>query len=358
MRKGLLRPGWKSRPMWRRVSLIILAVLLVILAVELTVLWHYAGPDFGLHSNITVLWFPVGRGEGLIPQITIDSFDPDKRLIEGSITIPGTDECSRFFKEAFPQARDIKCLVPQVRDRVHLFEADGFEDILELPETEIMLLSNEEPASNSEISRFRVSVDGNPVRYPFDRYLLVVQPLYGATASVDDSNRRRALEIVAHGGSATFSVPGYEATTPDVDQLRRWMWEDVRRSARDPQDHWLQRHIYIELERPLFLKVLAVLLGASALVSIVGVTLASKREDLPKLLVGSLLSLWALRGILSSGAPRGTTLIDYATLLLLLLQCGLVFYVYVRDSRHRSSRTKHLGKRSLWARYRTASKQY
>lgn len=178
---------------------------------------------------------------------------------------------------------------------------------------------------------------GDPRRYPFDRYLVMGQ-IQGVAYL---GYKGRYALINGETYQITFRLPGYVVKPAHPSLLRDWptlmrnvIWKLIGKlepfkrvkfhgGNYDPE-RWKRGQFVFVLERPAFLKVATVLLGIIALVSIAPVVWLTDPRQLLLNAVAYFLALWALRSVLSTGAPKIPTWVDYGAVFLYLAELAAV----------------------------------
>jgi len=152
-------------------------------------------------------------------------------------------------------------------------------------------------------------------------------------------NSKEVFEISGSERSVKATFPGFESSSATPRDFGPWA--DTRDSRvgtydviigpiagsalpADMQFKFEHRAFAVVFKRPLVLRFLTILVGCTALISIVAVTLATPLKELFKTLAASLVSLWGLTKLLGTNAPHGPTLIDYVAVSLLCIQFGII----------------------------------
>jgi hypothetical protein len=157
----------------------------------------------------------------------------------------------------------------------------------------------------------RVVISGEPFLYPFDRYRIDLN--VGAYVDLLLANNTLITFPIVTGKVVT-RLPEYvvaqESITPDDDpqELFDEAWPRVN----------------ITVQRPNSLQLLAVFVSALAFVSAVWISLFSDMKNLFRNSAAYFLTLWALKGILSGGAPKTVNVLDYGFVSLILLFLSIV----------------------------------
>lgn len=181
-----------------------------------------------------------------------------------------------------------------------------------LPPTDTLLLS---PSSTVVTETLTLPVTGAPLDYPFDRYHLVFGLLYervyadGTVRALSPAESRQHLAISLHN-----HVPGAVMNEPAL-------LDSADFTIPDSPAHYALV-VALHFQRPAYQKILAVLLvllmGAAA-------TYAVLLRPLSELVINAgalVLGVWGVRAILVGTARPGTTGLDLALSLVILLLLG------------------------------------
>jgi hypothetical protein len=177
-----------------------------------------------------------------------------------------------------------------------------------------------------EKSGYLVSI-GYPTLFPFDRYLVIGRTGADAYAGVLGG---KAIRLPGDTYSINSRVSGFVVRKASTEEVEHWvggaiisrqMQREIRKEL-DPQltNMWDENYFALIIERPSFVRSLAILLAVLACISVVFVVVTSEPKQFFVSAVGSFLALWTVRNLLSAGAPKTQTLVDYGTLILFLLQ--------------------------------------
>jgi hypothetical protein len=98
------------------------------------------------------------------------------------------------------------------------------------------------------------------------------------------------------------------------------------------------------MQRHAVLKVTTVVVLILALIYAVVLGAFTPRAEYLKTITGSFLSMWALRSVLASGAPKVPIWLDYATLLFLPM-----VVIFIRAVGERRTRTRVLPEEDEWS---------
>ena len=94
-------------------------------------------------------------------------------------------------------------------------------------------------------------------------------------------------------------------------------------------EFWYRTGFAISVERPLYLRVLTVVLGVIAVISVFIVSLRSEPSAYLLNAVGIFVALWGVRSIITASAPKTPNFVDFGVLALFILQIviGLVRFL-------------------------------
>jgi len=160
---------------------------------------------------------------------------------------------------------------------------------------------------------------GDPWRYPFDGYFVAAG--VNCDVTLKDANQERH-PLEDFGYHLRDQVPPNliikRATREDVEwAVRRFTnasFEASRVAAAFDPDGWRHGVVVLIMHRPIFPRFFAVFFGVVAVIWIGFIVMIEDKKQLMLNVVGYFLSIWAIRAPLATGAPKVTTLMDYATL--------------------------------------------
>ncbi len=185
--------------------------------------------------------------------------------------------------------------------------------------------------SDDDEIAFTLPVDGNAARYPFDSYLVIASiEQYAGYIARNGSTRPVAMPEMTN--EVHFNVPGYVGTAIPATRLDAWITtspliEPVRWDSEhfgSEQSYWHQHVVYFEIHRPILLRAFTLIIAAIAVSSTIGIALTVDVAALLTAFSASILSLWALRAIITVAAPKMPTIIDYGVLALLVIQTAII----------------------------------
>jgi hypothetical protein len=274
--------------------------------------------------------------------VTLDSLDPDTSTVVAHVST-NLDDTQLFLFDpdvsrqisamgslkAVPPSSEYTVYYqrPEIQDLSPIFNLMGLRLIRQeafAPEFDRVKQSllTEAPRDSDTV----LSIIGEPRMYPFDRYMILFQMQAGAFLEFD-----KKIARVDSGYNVIPRLPGLVVKEVSGNEL--WAWGGPfgkqldalggKKRAYNP-DFWINSGVALSAERPLFLRVLTVVLGMIALISVI---LASLVSDPSKYLLNSLatfVALWGVRSIITAGAPKTPNLVDFAVLVLFILQVGLV----------------------------------
>lgn len=283
---------------------------------------------------ITIMgaWFtPVGaridKGESILDNkrrysIKINSFDTDTLEATATVVSARGADCS----EVIPKAVDDRCFVTPTKitdEGLQLAttgaKPDGFSPADKFYELPIPGITQQKlPWKSTETQKVTFRVLGYPARFPFDKNLIIgnVDQVVAYEAAGGNLQQQH---LSAESIKIDFNFPGYEARRIKESELIYWVFpgERLKNIGADklPEHYWDDHVFYFAVERPGLLPLLAKLIGAVALISIISVSVTTKPDEMAKTLAGSLISLWGLRSILGSSGPKVPTMLDYGSCL-------------------------------------------
>lgn len=155
---------------------------------------------------------------------------------------------------------------------------------------------------------------GDPRMFPFDRYLVIyriwcpvlVKEAGGGYLGILGFNE---VDSRLAGFSMKYATPRELETWSNPSLL------DLKQKQPDFEGSmWAGRQVAVVLERGLFLRVVTVLLGLVILGYLCWFGLTSRSRAWFPDVLGFFLTVWAIRGALSAGAPHVATIVDYGAL--------------------------------------------
>ena len=130
------------------------------------------------------------------------------------------------------------------------------------------------------------------------------------------------------GYDIDLRFPGYVAREIPGKELLAWNGNPAITSKLPAPKYeakfWMEKGLAVSIQRPLFIKVLAVFCLLLALVSIPFVAFKSKPETYLVNCAAYFVGLWAVRGIIAVNAPKSPTIVDYVVLMLYCCQVLIV----------------------------------
>lgn len=278
------------------------------------------------------LWLRI-RNLGLASvrfHILLDGLDPDLAKVKAHTQVepisPFADQNCNKDLDLAEMTKDVQLLyeVPTVMDRALIYEAIGLRGINQSTddpkyEEEKPFLTSKKPDPADQ----ELTVTGDPRWFPFDEYWLI------ATMQAGGYQVRKGKPCrLTTAYDLDLRFPGYVVKQVSGKDLLAWNGDPAivakLPAARIEGAFWFQKGLAISIQRPLFIKVLAVFLLLSAVVSLPVVAFRSKPGDYLVNCVAYFLGLWAVRGIITVNAPKSPTVVDYAVLTLYCIQIFIV----------------------------------
>lgn len=283
---------------------------------------------YSINEESVDLWLQA-RSLSLAPvrfHVLLDGLDPDLGKLKAHTQVEQIPLWPTDCKDLGPLDKDVQIFydAPSVVDQNRLFQALGLRKIdqssydHEYAKEKPFLTSKKPEPTDQELT-----VIGSPRWFPFDDYWLIATMEaggYGVRKGKACRLTTAYLLDLRFPGYVVKEISGKELLAWDGNQTIAWVLPPKRYDAK----FWTERGLAISIQRPLFIKVLAVLLLILALVSMPFVALRSKPEDYLVNCVAYFLGLWAVRGILTVNAPKSPTIVDYAVLMLYCFQILIV----------------------------------
>ena len=161
-----------------------------------------------------------------------------------------------------------------------------------------------------------INVAGNPTLFPFDSY------------KADFFLLTQAAILYRRDHSILFSIPF--ATVRSNEDLPSFIVSEKSLDIikdddlNEALDQSFIPHLRYTFRRPVALRALALIVGLISLIASIGLFFSPKKE-IVRNVVAFFLTLWALKNVLESGAPKTVTMLDYAFIsFVLLIGVGLL----------------------------------
>lgn len=274
--------------------------------------------------------------------VTLDTLDPDTSTVVAHVST-STSEPSLFLfdptvSKQIPALKNldniparskyrIYYLRPEIRDLSSSFNLLGLRMISQVtyhPAFDRVKdsLLGELPRDGSVV----LSILGDPRMFPFDQYRVVCEVQAGAFLEYD-----KQIAPIDSGFSVLPRFPGFVVRQMSKEELQGGsspLREGIDRNTPTANQYnpqfWSESGIAISAERPLFLRVLTIVLGVAALVSLAFVYLLSEPSKYFLNSLGAFAALWGVRSILTASAPKTPNVVDFAVLVLFIVQIILV----------------------------------
>ncbi len=176
---------------------------------------------------------------------------------------------------------------------------------------------------------FSIKALGNPEIYPFDRYFMM-----GAVACQAYVKKGRQKEYVHTKEDAEFlSIKNYikglfirYPTNVELNEIKRLFINREEPPTEIKEVSNRENRFALIMERPYYLKIMTVVLGAIALLSALYIGFKAPFKDVPIQIIGYIIGVWGIRNILMGDLKIFPSYFDYALLwMYVLLFAGIVF---------------------------------
>jgi hypothetical protein len=172
---------------------------------------------------------------------------------------------------------------------------------------------------------------GDSREFPFDKYLVIYRIWVPVLLQLPDGRYIGVLgihEIDNH-------VPGFLLRYATAKEIETWSKPTLADSLTAPiaydDSMWSGRQNAVVLERPLFLKVISIVLAVVLALYLVWFAIREETDKLTPDILGFFLTVWAIRAALSVGAPKIPTLIDYGALCFYIAFLAVVSWKFTRS---------------------------
>jgi hypothetical protein len=192
-----------------------------------------------------------------------------------------------------------------------------------------------EPSSTKSLPSpitFSIKALGNSEIYPFDKYFIM-----GAVtcqAYVKKGKQKEYIHTREHGESLKINnhVKGFFIRYPthlELDEIKRVFIDRKELPTVDAEIKEINNHknrFALVMERPYYLKIMTVVLGAIALLSTLYIGFKTPFKDVPIQVIGYVIGVWGIRNILMGDLKIFPSFFDYILLwMYVLLFAGIVF---------------------------------
>lgn len=274
--------------------------------------------------------------------VTLDSLDPDTSTVVAH-TSTSLDERSLIFEpnvqKEIPEIKNalempkkseyqIYYLPPKISDLSPMFGLAGLRLIRQtVYPLKFELLKDSLQTEPPHDNNITLSVIGDPQYFPFDTYAIVYQLDTGALLEY-----RKSSANIESTNEVTTHFPGFVVRELFLNELESYIGsagnELDQKSATKKQEadrkFWSGPGVAILVGRPPFLKLLTIILGAVAVISMFLLFRFSEPSKYFMNSLGTFAALWGVRSIITVGAPKTPNVVDFVTLALFVLQVGLV----------------------------------
>lgn len=358
----LRAPIWiKLHSRWLRLHVRHTIAVALVLATGFCIFWFFwiawteiGGPDVAISLRSLSI-------HSLQTSVMLDTFDPDNLTVTAHISTTLNDPVALQFDplvaEQIPELKSLPETLPtseysvyyagpHVSDLAPIFKYFGtrliFQNVENVERRKPMTYSDffdlkksleEKPPSDTTSL---LTMIGDPRTFPFDRYLILYEGTGGAYLEYKGK--------VAYVDSA-FTIaprfPGFVVRELTVPELRGYdgilgsksdllaAAENRRNSIPFNPEFWYRSGFAISVERPLYLRIMTIVLGVIAVISVFIVSFRSEPSTYLLNAVGTFVALWGVRSIITASAPKTPNFVDFGVLTLFVLQIviGLVRFL-------------------------------
>lgn len=333
---------WLSLHVWHAVA------VAFVLATVFFGFWFFwaawteiGGPDIAISNRSLTL-------NSLQTSVMLDTFDPDNLTVTAHISTTFNEAGLVFDPSVAEQIPELKNLPktpsraeysvyytgPYVSDLAPIFGYLGTRLIYQdtqrpkaIAYSDFCVLKKSLEGKPPTDTTLVLTMIGDPRMFPFDRYLILYRGEGGAyleykrkVAYLDSAftiaPRFPGLVVRDFSGPALREYDGILGRQFDQQAAAT----SLRNSMPYNPEFWRRTGFAISVERPLYLRLLTVVLGLVAVFSILAVSIRSEPSTYLLNAVGIFVALWGVRSIITSGAPKTPNFIDFGVLALFIIQ--------------------------------------
>jgi len=270
-------------------------------------------------------------------RVTLDSFDVDTRIVRShaqvlfsKVPVKAEETRSNGYPEPFYCQSDEPF-------RVDLFNAKVFIGFGGMPQffdlgrsfsqSGLRVIQDVEPlgpcdpaepgsgfVTHNLLAQAELFAIGDPKKFPFDRYLVIYRMWCPVLVQRPDGKYLGVLGF----NQIDNRLAGFSMRYPSPQEIETWatpVFVDAGRPrVRYQEEMWAGRQVAVILERGLFVRAIAVFLALVVLGYLCWIAVMREARTWFPDILGFFLTVWAIRGALSVGAPKVATVIDYSAL--------------------------------------------
>jgi hypothetical protein len=251
----------------------------------------------------------------------LDSFDPIKKTVNGTLTLQPGSPISDILKYKIRKEPSIFYGPLNFQDLSHPFSYLFFDLIKKFTIVSKMENLRHISYSTTYPPPINISVQpiGNPEIYPFDKYLIV--GIITCPTYFEEENKRIYVDSIEDGESLSIRnlMAGLFIRYPTSGEFK---YKDKFNDFRN--------NFALMIERPSYLKFMTIILVIFALGTSFYIGFKSAPENLIIQIIGYIVSLWGIRSIILSDSKIFLSYLDYALLFAYLLLFVGIFYRLIR----------------------------
>jgi hypothetical protein len=299
--------------------------------------------------------------------VTLDTLDPDTSTVAAHVSTT-ISESDLFWDpsiaQQIPELKDrhpmddlppwseyrVLYQQPDIKDLSSIFSLLGLRMIFQMvghPQFDRVQgsLHSEPPHDSSAV----LSVIGDPRFFPFDRYVIVCEVDGGAFLEYNKKTAR-----IDSASAVLPRFPGMIVRELSQQELEGWdgsIGKAFDKNVAETKqqfpnlrkyhpEFWTGSGFALSVERPLFLRVLTIVLGVTAVFSMVLVYSLSDPSKYFLNSLGGFAALWGVRSILTASAPKTPNVVDFVVLALFIVQSVIVAIRWWLMGNEKASETK------------------
>ncbi len=352
---------------WLRPHVRQAAAVALVLASGFGISWFFRaawteieGPDIALSIRSLTT-------SSLQTSVTLDAFDPDNLTANAHVSTTFNELAAFDFEpsvaEQIPELKnlpkapprskyDVYYAGPYISDLAPAFMYTGTRLIYQevqrskpITYSDFCVLKNSLEKKLPGDTTMALTMIGDPRTFPFDRYLILYKGEGGAfleykgkVAYIDSAftitTRFPGLVVRDFSGPELRDYDGILGRKFD----REGAAKNLRSSMPYNPEFWYRTGFAISIERPLYLQVLTIVLGAIAVISVIVVSIRSEPSAYLLNAVGIFVALWGVRSIITASAPKTPNFVDFGVLALFIVQIVIGLVRFLVQSRKRPMR--------------------
>jgi hypothetical protein len=294
-----------------------------------------------LIGNLALLvWFedPLDDTAGFIKNlkdpasdavVTLQSFDPDLKMAHFSVDIDSTNLAIGGISGKYTVEFGKGSIVDDTKSYLLYGATPTLADV-QLEDCCEQFTA--QPPSFKDVS---VTAVGDPRLYPFDRYVIV--GLIKVPTELISANAH--TRVLWTNYEVKNNVTGYVVSSLSVKEALAQqpivnpkdgltLFNEFNHGPNlidlPPTDIWISNRFVLSMRRPIFIRIIAVLLAVTAIALASWIAFKSDPSEYIKNAAGYLVAMWGAKSIIGGAAPKTPSILDYLIIVLFLAQTIIV----------------------------------